>query len=378
MWRRYGDALYTLVTFAIFGFETLALGALSISFLLGKAAGIASTPVEEILFAVVTSTASALALLGLYLLTYHFTSAMRDRWQAERLDTWTEKWIGLALETDPAGGSGDVTFTNRLSQPAIEAVLSLLEAVKGEEGDRLKEALIDHHVDRAFLRRLQTGHLAARLDAIERLGKARLPVAVEPLLELVGHPKPVVRRMAVRAAAGTLATMTPEAELDEGSTFWVELPLTEGPVQRAERQEQDGAPHEQDHHDEPALTVLYIEDNLSNLQLVERILGRRPGVRLISAMRPELGLDLASEHHPDLMLLDLHLPDMPGQEVLRRLLANPRTAEIPVVVLSADARPSLIKDLVDQGAKAFMTKPLDVNELLLLLDSIAKEREPAG
>jgi HEAT repeat protein len=222
MWRRYGDALYTLVTFAIFGFETLALGALSISFLLGKAAGIASTPVEEILFAVVTSTASALALLGLYLLTYHFTSAMRDRWQAERLDTWTEKWIGLALETDPAGGSGDVTFTNRLSQPAIEAVLSLLEAVKGEEGDRLKEALIDHHVDRAFLRRLQTGHLAARLDAIERLGKARLPVAVEPLLELVGHPKAVVRRMAIRAAAGTLATMTPEAELDEPSRRFIQ------------------------------------------------------------------------------------------------------------------------------------------------------------
>jgi hypothetical protein len=98
MWRRYGDAVYTLVTFAIFGFETLALGALSVSFLLGKATGIASTPVEEILFAVVTSTASALALLGLYLLAYHFTSAMRDRWQAERLDAWTEKWIGLALE----------------------------------------------------------------------------------------------------------------------------------------------------------------------------------------------------------------------------------------------------------------------------------------
>jgi HEAT repeat protein len=220
MWRRYGDAFYTLITFAIFGFETLALGALSISFLLGKAAGLASTPVEEILFAVVTSSASALALLGLYLLGYHFTSAMRDRWQAERLDAWTEKWIGLALETEPA--SGAVTFTNRLSQPAIEAVLSLLEAVKGEEGERLKAALADHHVDRAFLRRLQTGHLAARLDAIERLGKARLPVAVEPLLELVDHPKPVVRRMAVRAAAGTLATMTPESGLDEPSKRFIQ------------------------------------------------------------------------------------------------------------------------------------------------------------
>jgi CheY-like chemotaxis protein len=63
------------------------------------------------------------------------------------------------------------------------------------------------------------------------------------------------------------------------------------------------------------------------------------GVRLISAMRPQLGLDLAGEHDPDLVLLDLHLPDMPRETVLRRLQANPRTAGIPVVILSADARP---------------------------------------
>jgi hypothetical protein len=79
MWRRYGDAVYTLLTLAIFGFETIALGGLSLAFLLGTATGIASTPVEGILLAVVTPTASALALLGLYLLGYHFVSAMRDR-----------------------------------------------------------------------------------------------------------------------------------------------------------------------------------------------------------------------------------------------------------------------------------------------------------
>jgi CheY-like chemotaxis protein len=64
-----------------------------------------------------------------------------------------------------------------------------------------------------------------------------------------------------------------------------------------------------------ALTVLYVEDNLSNLQLVEQVLSRRPGVTLISAMRPQLGLDLAARHHPDpdLVLLDLHLPDRPGR-----------------------------------------------------------------
>ncbi|HEY2958143.1 MAG TPA: response regulator, partial [Actinomycetota bacterium] len=96
---------------------------------------------------------------------------------------------------------------------------------------------------------------------------------------------------------------------------------------------------------------------------------------LITAMRPQLGLDLAGEHHPDLVLLDLHLPDMPGQEVLRRLRANPATAQIPVVVLSADARPSLIRELREQGARAFLTKPLDVRQLLDLLDGVAAGRE---
>jgi CheY-like chemotaxis protein len=124
-----------------------------------------------------------------------------------------------------------------------------------------------------------------------------------------------------------------------------------------------------------ALTVLYIEDNLSSLQLVERVLSRRPGVRLISAMRPQLGLDLAAEHDPDLVLLDLHLPDMPGQEVLRRLRAEPRTAEVTVVILSADARPTLVDQLLAHGARAFLTKPLDVKELLELLDAVAGERD---
>jgi CheY-like chemotaxis protein len=95
-------------------------------------------------------------------------------------------------------------------------------------------------------------------------------------------------------------------------------------------------------------------------------------------MRPQLGLELAAEHDPDLILLDLHLPDMPGQEVFRRLQAEPRTANVPVVVLSADARPTLIKELLGQGIRAFLTKPLDVKELLELLNTIATERAPAG
>ena len=116
---------------------------------------------------------------------------------------------------------------------------------------------------------------------------------------------------------------------------------------------------------------------MSNLQLIEHILSRRPNTTLISAMRPQLGLDLAAEHHPDLVLLDLHLPDMPGEEVLRRLRANPRTADVPVVILSADARPGQMTQLLEQSVRAFLTKPLDVKELFALLDTIAAEQEQA-
>ena len=204
----------------------------------------------------------------------------------------------------------------------------------------------------------------------ERLGSE------ESGVEGAGLGLPLSKRLA-EAMGGTLEVAT---VLGEGSTFWVELPVAEGPVQRAERQQELEQPAEAEPAPEPEapLTVLYIEDNLSNLQLVERVLSRRPGVRLISAMRPQLGLELAAEHDPDLILLDLHLPDMPGQEVLRRLQAEPRTANVPVVVLSADARPTLIKELLSQGIRAFLTKPLDVKELLELLNTIATERAPAG
>src|SRR3972149_785877 len=84
-------------------------------------------------------------------------------------------------------------------------------------------------------------------------------------------------------------------------------------------------------------TVLYIEDNLSNLQLIQRILARGSDLRLITAAHGRLGLDLAREHHPDLILLDVHLPDISGDEILRRLKAEPPIARSPGIVISADA-----------------------------------------
>ena len=202
--------------------------------------------------------------------------------------------------------------------------------------------------------------------AFERLGREQTTA------EGTGLGLALSKRLA-EAMGGTLGVVS---VIGDGSSFWVELPLTEDPVRTSAQVNALPAHARPELPARRPLTVLYIEDNLSNLQLVERILSRRPGIALMTAMRPQLGLDLASQHHPDLILLDLHLPEMPGQEVLRRLRADPATSNIPVVIVSADARPDLVKELLRKdGVRDFLTKPLDVKQLLAFLDKIADEQE---
>jgi PAS domain S-box-containing protein len=165
------------------------------------------------------------------------------------------------------------------------------------------------------------------------------------------------------AMGGTLGVAS---SLGQGSTFSFELPRVEGPVQRYERLNGGTQPAA-----EPAAArhvLLHIEDNLSNLTLVERVLAQRPGIEVVAAMQGRLGLELAREHHPVLVLLDLHLPDMDGEQVLQRLREDPVTASIPVVIVSADATPGRVQRLVSAGAVGYLTKPIDVRELLRLLD----------
>jgi PAS domain S-box-containing protein len=117
-----------------------------------------------------------------------------------------------------------------------------------------------------------------------------------------------------------------------------------------------------------SLTVVYIEDNLANVRLMEELAARRAGVSLVHAMQGRLGLELIFSSRPDLVLLDLHLPDMSGEEVLRRLRAEAATADIPVVVVSADASPGQIRRLMGMGATGYLTKPFDIAELLVWFD----------
>ena len=171
-----------------------------------------------------------------------------------------------------------------------------------------------------------------------------------------------------RLAAAMGGDLAVESTLGQGSTFAVELPCVEGPVQRYERLGGNGSRPATATVATVASTVLHIEDNLSNLKLVERVLAQRPNVKVVAAMQGRLGLELARQHSPALVLLDLHLPDMVGDELLQRLRDDPVTASIPVVIVSADATPGQVRRLISAGAANYLTKPIDVAELLRLVD----------
>ena len=199
--------------------------------------------------------------------------------------------------------------------------------------------------------------LQERLFApFERLGAEASPV------EGTGLGLALSRALVV----GMGGSMGMDSRPGEGTTFWFELPQAEAPAERAP---EVGAAAPVKGAGRSG-TVLYIEDNLSNVRLIERALERLGDVRLLPAMLGRLGLDLAREHRPDVILLDLHLPDIAGEEVLARLVAEPATRRIPVVVLSADASSSQADRLLASGARAYLTKPIDVLAFLDLVGEL--------
>ncbi len=156
---------------------------------------------------------------------------------------------------------------------------------------------------------------------------------------------------------------------DRGATFWMELPLVQDPVAELETaMPVVAAPVAPANHQRQRI-VLYVEDNLSNITLIEHIIVHRPHVKLVAAMQGRLGLDLAREHRPDLVLLDLHLPDISGEDVLHGLRQEPALQNTPVIIISADATRGRIERLQSMGVLDYLPKPLDIKRFLQLLDS---------
>jgi len=145
-----------------------------------------------------------------------------------------------------------------------------------------------------------------------------------------------------------------------GTVFFVDVDLTEHLVADEDFQAASQAPEGQVLPQLDPLVLVYIDDNLANLELVQGILAREGEQKVIPAMQGRVGIELAALHQPDVILLDLHLPDIDGEEVLQRLKAQKTTRDIPVLILSADATPSQAARLKAAGAADYITKPLDI------------------
>jgi len=172
----------------------------------------------------------------------------------------------------------------------------------------------------------------------------------------------------MEAIGGSLGV---ESQLGVGSTFWLELPLATTSMNFAES-ELDVTPSSPDDESRTA-TVLYIEDNIGNVRLLERLLAHRPSIELITTLKGSQGFELALQHQPDLILLDVHMPDLSGFDVLTQLRDDERTASIPVVMLSADASHEQVQRFADAGARDYLTKPLDLQNFLNQLDEYLRE-----
>ncbi|WP_083928401.1 hybrid sensor histidine kinase/response regulator [Marinobacterium rhizophilum] len=161
-----------------------------------------------------------------------------------------------------------------------------------------------------------------------------------------------------------------DSEEGQGSCFWIELPKVPGTNSgeaenaAALQQERHGLPQPDQH------LVLYIEDNPANIRLVSQIMAKRPHVRLLTAHEPELGLELAAAHVPELILLDINMPRLNGYQVLERLRADQALRNIPVVALTASAMPQDIARGEQAGFDDYLTKPLNITRLLALVDEL--------
>jgi signal transduction histidine kinase len=153
----------------------------------------------------------------------------------------------------------------------------------------------------------------------------------------------------------------------KGNNFWVELPVV-GATDEPEASTLKATPPDAR---SGTGAILYVEDNVLNIDLVRRILGRHTDRwRLDVAMLGRLGLDLASQHHYDLVLLDLNLPDLSGMEVLRRLREDARTRGLPVFIVSADATQTRIDEAMAAGADNYVTKPINVKEFIAAIEKV--------
>lgn len=168
-----------------------------------------------------------------------------------------------------------------------------------------------------------------------------------------------------------------ESEPDKGSTFWITLPVKSDQDDKSqddvlfEFQEVLGL-------DKNQKTLLYIEDNPVNIDLVERVILNYPHLEMISAGNGASGIELAHRLKPDIILLDIKLPDMSGFDVLEAIRSNEHLRNIPILAVSANSLPEDLQKGLDAGFQHYITKPIKIHAFMNIIDIVLLEGPPTG
>jgi signal transduction histidine kinase/AmiR/NasT family two-component response regulator len=182
----------------------------------------------------------------------------------------------------------------------------------------------------------------------------------------------VVTKRLIELMGGTIGA---DSTVGVGSVFWIELGLTSAPRLAGYDVERVALARSRTPDGTALRTLLYVEDNPANLELVEQIIGRRSDLRMLSAAEGSIGIEFARAYQPDVILMDINLPGISGIDAMRVLRADPSTAHIPIIALSANAVPRDIAKALDAGFFSYITKPIKVDLFMETLDVAMKHSQ---
>jgi CheY-like chemotaxis protein len=257
----------------------------------------------------------------------------------------------------------------RLKQVLINLLFNAVKYNKPRGSVSLDFALVRAGTMRISVRDTGAGlapeQLAQLFQPFNRLGKES---SVE---EGTGIGLVVTKRL-VELMEGTIGA---DSFVGVGSVFWVELNLIAAPklrIPEADLLAITGAPVPAG---TPMRTLLYVEDNPANLELIEQLVARRPDLRLLTAADGELGVEFARAYQPEVILMDVNLPGISGIEAMQILSLDAATAHIPIIALSANAVPYDIEKALEAGFFNYLTKPIKVGQFMNALDAAFKHAQ---
>ena len=176
----------------------------------------------------------------------------------------------------------------------------------------------------------------------------------------------VVTRQLVELMGGSIGV---ESTVGTGTVFWIELHLAHAPRLSAAENDPMTPAQSPLPIGTSQRTLLYVEDNPANMTLIEELIARRPDLRLLTATDGDLGIEFARVYQPSVILMDIHLPGISGIDAMRILHADPATAHIPILALSANAVPREVQKGLEAGFFDYLTKPIKVRPLMDALDA---------